>query len=130
MSTSTVEKSGLWISLSSLFRSVTSSTHKQNLSDKGRRKFIARTVVDNEELPELPDDPEEKAVRPVVFVGHPRPGMLGVFRGCSSNQLQTLTPLFCWDCRTNRCCHGVARKAARHRARLLVYIVLTYSNRR
>jgi hypothetical protein len=90
MSTSTVEKSGLWISLSSLFRSVTSSTHKQHLSDKGRRKFIGRTVVDNEELPELPDDPEEKAVRPVVFVGHPGSGVLGALEAAAVTNCKLL----------------------------------------
>jgi len=61
MSTSTVEKSGLWISLSSLLHAVTSISRKENLGDKGRRNYRCR-IVDYEELPKLLDRSEEKTL--------------------------------------------------------------------
>ena len=79
MSTSTVEKSGLWISLSSLFRPVTSSLQELSLSDKVRRKLrmhcrrrrgTSRTAGRS----------GSKAPRPVISLDIRRSETLDVFR--------------------------------------------------
>ena len=70
MSTSTVEKSGLWISLSSLFRPVTSCTHKQSLSDIGRWRFTDALSSTTSSFPNRLTI-RRKRSSPSNFVGHP-----------------------------------------------------------